>query len=123
MRISNKVRKVLPALIVAVAVSGCATEATKYSGFLRDYSMLKPVADSENFLRYDNPKISFRSYTKFMIDPVIVHFAPKAEGTAIDPTNLKELTDFFNTRLDSLSPPLEPGLGFRYVTPHELSIH
>jgi hypothetical protein len=39
---------------------------------------------------------SLYSYRKFLIDPVVVHFAPKAKGSAIDPAGLKELTDYFN---------------------------
>ena len=31
-----------------------------------------------------------------MLDPVVVHFAPTDEGTAIDPGKVKELTDYFH---------------------------
>lgn len=66
------------------------------SGFLRDYSQLKPHPDVKDAMLYENPVKSLKGYDKFMVDPVLVHFAPDTEGTAIDPDDLKELTDYFH---------------------------
>ncbi|MBZ0169101.1 MAG: DUF3313 domain-containing protein [Kofleriaceae bacterium] len=41
-----------------------------------------PVADGAR--RWSVPNEKLRQYTQFMIDPVIVHFAPNVKGTAID---------------------------------------
>jgi hypothetical protein len=45
-------------------------------------------------MEYKHPTSGLRDYDKFMIDPVIVHFAPNAKGTAIDPSKVKQLTDY-----------------------------
>ncbi len=66
------------------------------SGFLGDYSQLKPHPNIEQAMIYENPAKSLKGYNKFIVDPVLVHFAPNAEGTAIDPEDLKELTDYFH---------------------------
>ena len=77
-----------------VLLSACASEPVKNSGFLKDYGQLKPDPKVEGAMAYRAP--SLYSYRKFLIDPVLVHFAPKAKGSAIDPAGLKELTDYFN---------------------------
>ncbi len=65
------------------------------SGFLRDYSQLKPDPAFDGALRYEHPSKKLGQYRKFIIDPVMIHFAPHAEGAAIDPTELKQLADYF----------------------------
>ena len=55
-------------------------------------------------MRYEDASVNLKSYDKFIIDPVIVHFAPNAEGVAINPTDLKVLTDYFHsTTVQNLS--------------------
>jgi hypothetical protein len=67
----------------------------RYSGFLKDYSQLKPSREHEGVQSYQNPSKSLQDYDKFLIDPVIVHFAPNAQGSGVDPIKLKKLTDYF----------------------------
>jgi hypothetical protein len=73
---------------------GCQAHKASPSGFLDDYSKLKPNPVVEDALYYQDPSRSLREYDKFMLDPVIVHFAPNAKGTAVDPAKLKTLTDY-----------------------------
>lgn len=85
-------------LMIAGLVVGCSGRPkVAHSGFLRDYSQLKLEEDGAK--RYLNPSKNLRQYNKFIIDPVVVHFAPKAKGTAIDPAKLKELSDYFRNQL------------------------
>lgn len=83
-------------IILSVLLNGC-TGAPKLgqSGFLRDYSQLEPDPAFGSALRYANPSKKLQQYRMFIIDPVMIHFAPHAEGAAIDPTELKKLTDYF----------------------------
>jgi len=46
-------------------------------------------------LSYKNPTKSLKGYDKFMVDPIMVHFAPNAKGSGVDPIKLKKLTDYF----------------------------
>ena len=86
-------------LLCAIAMlSGCSSK-TKHSGFLVDYSGLKESDEYKVDLRYINPQKDLSQYDKFILEPVRVHFAPAAKGTAIDPDKLKNLSDFFKTEL------------------------
>lgn len=73
-------------------VSGCCRHTGRVkrraevtsSGFLPDYSLLQPDPVADGARRWSVPNEKLRQYTQFMIDPVIVHFAPNVKGTAID---------------------------------------
>lgn len=86
-------------LMTVVMLAGCsgAPQVTR-SGFLPDYSLLQPDA-TDGALRWSAPREKLTQYKQFMIDPVVVHFAPNAKGTAIDPEELKALTDYFRTEV------------------------
>lgn len=82
-------------LVVYGSLVGCAQKAP-YSGFLGDYSLLTPHPDVKGAMAYENPTKSLKQYDKFIVQPVVVHFAASAKGTAIDPGKLKELADYFH---------------------------
>lgn len=81
-------------LVVALAVAGCAPK-TGFSGFLGDYSKLERDPFLDNSLAYTNPSKDLKQYNKFILEPVVIHFAPDADGTAIDPADLKMLADYW----------------------------
>jgi hypothetical protein len=81
-------------LATALGLGGCAPKSG-FSGFLGDYSKLERDAFLDNSLAYTNPTKDLKQYTKFMLDPVVVHFAADAEGVAIDPADLKMLADYW----------------------------
>ena len=84
-------------MIAGLVVACTGRPKVTHSGFLRDYSQLKLEEDGAK--RYLNPSKNLRQYKKFIIDPVVVHFAPNAKGTAIAPAKLKELSDYFRNQL------------------------
>ncbi len=86
------------AIIFLGFVAGCATQQAAKSGFLSDYSQLKPDAAFDGARRYQNPAKPLKQYQKFMVDPVVVHFAPNAKGTAINPGEIKNLADYFHNK-------------------------
>jgi hypothetical protein len=89
---------VVSALIIffACAVSGSYGEDPKFSGFLGDYSDLKPGPSGAFNYRYVKPGADFKKYTKVMLDSVIFFFAEDSKYKGIDPNELKELSDAFN---------------------------
>lgn len=105
MQLATKQRAVISSLwivvfslvIGAMAVGCSGRPKVVHSGFLGDYSQLKRDADGAE--RYINPSKKLKEYKQFVIDPVVVHFAPNAKGTAIDPAELMELTDYFHGKL------------------------
>lgn len=94
--VNRKIRTLFNISVLALALSACQTVVAEKSGFLRDYSLLKANPQIEGQLRYQDSSISLKSYTKFMIDPIIVQFAPNAQGVAINPADLVTLTDYFH---------------------------
>lgn len=82
--------------LLTISLAACATEKAENSGFLTDYSSLKANPEIQGQMRFEDSSISLKAYNQFMIDPIIVHFAPNSEGTAINPTDLKTLTDYFH---------------------------
>jgi len=79
-------------LMLMASLVGCsgAPKASK-SGFLKDYSQLRPSEKFDGAYFWESPKL--KDYNTFMVSPVVVHFAPSAQGVGIDPGKLKQLTD------------------------------
>ena len=61
-------------LVAALLACGVTRQAreVKYSGFLGDYSILKPGPDGGAKLVYQNPDANFKSYTKILLEPVTI---------------------------------------------------
>ncbi len=63
-------------IIAALGFSGCGPSRgrdVKQSGFLRDYSMLEKRSEKESALySYINPKADWPSYSKILLDPIVI---------------------------------------------------
>ena len=91
-------------ILCCVLLAGCQSSKTAHSGFLGDYSGLRASSEYKGAMVYKHPRLTLKDYDKFMIDPIIVHFAPNAKGTAMDPSKVKQLTDYAAEQLrESLS--------------------
>jgi hypothetical protein len=77
-------------------IAGCQTTAQN-SGFLSDYSQLRPSKVVKGAMDYRNPRIKLSSYSKFILEPYKIHFAANADGASIDPAELKNLVDYFRS--------------------------
>ena len=89
-------------LIGVLLLAGCAASGmkdVKQSGFLRDYSQLKPGGNDRAALVYIKTGVDFKKYDSVMFERVTVYLSPKAENRAIDPTVMKELTDYYQNAL------------------------
>lgn len=72
-------------------------------GFLSDYTNLKPEGGESEAFVYRNPQLVAK-YNKLMIDRIKLYFKADAESQEIDPTELKELVDYFHQAIvDSVS--------------------
>ncbi len=91
-------RGVVLGVVLAVGLTGCGLQAQK-SGFLGDYSQLKPSEKYEGTMIYSNPAKPLKDYNSFMIEPVVVHFAPDSKGGGIDPETLNELAVYFHDQV------------------------
>lgn len=98
MRLNGQIA-LLPMFLAIVFVVGCGSGQRQNAGFLADYSKLKPSDRIKGAMVDAKPDTDLRKYRSFMVDPVGIHFAPDAKGTAVDPAVLKELSDYFRSRL------------------------
>ena len=102
-------KKMLMVLGVAssVMLAGCATTnggtesaaaAPVHSGFLSDYSKLRPVEGKEGIQRYLDRSTDLKPYAKVFIDPVQVFVANTPDTyKGVQPDVLKRMADSFGT--------------------------
>jgi Protein of unknown function (DUF3313) len=90
------VKKAFAALCV-VALAACSVtqqdkpesgSSVPTSGFLSDYSQLKPGAEGQALLVYFNPNANWAQYTAVIIDPVTIGFAPERQISQQDQITL-----------------------------------
>lgn len=96
-----KIRNVFHIIFIttlSLALSSCATIDSRYSGFLDDYSNMKPSEIVEGFMVDKHPTKNLGDYNEFYVDPVIVYFHEDAKGVSVEADKLKELTDAFHTK-------------------------
>ncbi len=87
----------LMALLTLLFLMGCAHKSDqKYSGFLGDYSGMKPIEEGSETERYRKPDVDLAKYDKILLDRILVWFKEDSEYKGIDPTELKGLTDYFH---------------------------
>ncbi len=83
----------LSLILCGLLFVGCQSK-TAHSGFLGDYSELRESSEYKGTSVYKNPNLTLADYDKFLIDPILVHFAANAKGTAMDPAKVKKVTDY-----------------------------
>jgi hypothetical protein len=76
------------------------------SGFLTNYERLKPTIKGNGIECWRDGGVDAKQYNKVMISRILVSLKPKdGENVAVDPSDLKKLTDYFS---DSLVKALKP---------------
>lgn len=123
----------------AALLAGCATQPDSQSsdtnitasdkarmtrsGFLSDYARLKPTQWGDGIECWSASNLNAKNYSKIMVSRIVVSIVPskskegdKEGSQAIDPTDLKTLTDYFHDALvKSLKPVMtvvdKPGAG------------
>ena len=87
------------AFIACGSLGEVRAQSKRYSGFLGDYSKLKKSRKLEGAMSYESPSKSLKEYDKFIIDPVLVHFAPNAKGIGVDPFKVQQVAAYFHREL------------------------
>ncbi len=83
-------------LITLMAIASCASSPPPRSGFLADYSNLKPDRyGNPHLLWWEKPDFDWKRYRRLMLDPIVVVYHPEAKNKEIRPDDLKRLTDEF----------------------------
>ncbi len=82
--------------IVAALLAACATPPPSRSGFLGDYSALKPDKYGRSGLLWtEKAGFDWKQYRKVMLDPVVIYYHPQAGSKAIQPDELGKLATYF----------------------------
>ena len=93
-------RSVLKYLGVAIMslffLAAAAQAKQEYSGFLVDYSQLKPGPPGGVAKLYRKEGVNYNKYTKIMMDQVVFFFKDDAEERGIDPIDMAELSHKFH---------------------------
>jgi len=112
--------------LVAVTVAGCASSVTQpdeYSGFLKDYSLLKQEKSPSgaDVMRWIDPQLNLAKYTNVYVEPS--QFYPKPQATdKIPQSTLQGITRYYDQALKrelgkSLPIAASPGPGTIIVRP------
>ncbi|MGH8320509.1 MAG: DUF3313 domain-containing protein [Gammaproteobacteria bacterium] len=97
----------LVSLLVAVC-AGCTSQQVKpsrsetppgYSGFLSDYSVLKPDPSDPDYARYIAPGVQLQQYRKFIVDAPVIIVNTGDKFQPLDPARLMKITDYYQERL------------------------
>ena len=94
--------KIATMFTALISLAGCAASGMKNveeSGFLQDYSQLADGGDERAALIYAKPGVDFKHYNKLMFERVTIYLSPTAKEHVVDPTTLKELTDYYQNAL------------------------
>jgi hypothetical protein len=76
-----------------------STPEQTQTGFLADYSQLKPAPDREGVMIYVKQDFDFRPYNKLMLDPVQVLVTPKPDEPPVPPEVLQRIGQQFQQSL------------------------
>ena len=86
---------ILGLALVLLPLPALADQHEEYSGFLEDYSELKPVQDREGVVAYTSPDWDAKKYNKFMIPPMEIWIHADSEYKGVQPDKLKAISDGF----------------------------
>jgi hypothetical protein len=91
-------------LALVLLAGGCASRrplapAVETSGFLDDYSLLRPGDPGELSLVYRNPKAAWPSYDAVLIEPVAVWWSGRKALDAVPEQDLRRLASDFEGAL------------------------
>jgi hypothetical protein len=93
-------RSVLKSLSIMVIslflLSGSAQAKQEYTGFLVDYSQLKPGPEGGVAKVYRKKGVDLKKYSKIMMDHVVFFFKDDAQEKGIDPLEMAELSHKFH---------------------------
>lgn len=114
-----KTRLLISTLCIAtLGMAGCASSVPQpgeYSGFLSDYSRLKPAKSESGVevMRWIDPQLDLSRYASVYIEPT--QFYPKPQSTVkIPDSTLRGISDYYNQELRrelGKSMPLSNGAG------------
>ena len=86
-------------LALVLSLTGCAGSPISDSGFLSDYSKLKPNPRMPGSYIYFSEGKNLSQYSKFYIGQVVVFLNSEGMERKVDPSKLNQMSDYFRTEL------------------------
>lgn len=87
-----------------LSLNGCAATMQKRnvseSGFLKNYSQLKPGKEDEALNVYIDQVTDFASYTKMVVDPVEIVVSKDSEMAKVSAADRQKMADYFYAALN-----------------------
>lgn len=92
--------KIVYIILATLLLSACQqTQPVRPSGYLVDYSLLKPRDDSEKTLYYEDKQAPWQSYKSIMFDEVVVKIHGDHAGTSIAKEDLRKMRNYLQRAL------------------------
>ena len=92
--------KIMMAALISLMLVACQqTQPVRPSGYLVDYSHLKPVDSSAKTLFFEDKKAPWKSYHSIMFSEVIIRVAQGEDKRDIAEKDLKKMRDYFQRTL------------------------
>lgn len=92
-----KLLRVSAALVLAMALVACGptrqARDVKQSGFLGDYSIMKPGPDGGALLVYQSPNADWKSYDKILLEPVSIWTGGDSQMNELSKEDRKQVAD------------------------------
>jgi uncharacterized protein DUF3313 len=89
-------------LCLIISLQGCASTSSKplnFSGFLENYSGLRPAADGSGAWNYRKPDVDFQPYTKIMLDPLVIWPSSQSTYGGLDASTAWRLARAFEDQM------------------------
>jgi hypothetical protein len=98
-----RIYKVTILLCLIISLQGCAspapTKALNFSGFLGNYSGLRPAPDGSGAWNYRKPNVDFKPYTKIMLDPLVIWPSSQSTYGGLDASTAWRLARAFEDQM------------------------
>jgi len=85
-----------------ISLQGCTSTAPKpltFSGFLENYSGLRPASDGSGAWNYRKPNVDFQPYAKIMLDPLVIWPSPQSTYGGLDASTNWRLARAFEDQM------------------------
>jgi hypothetical protein len=87
------------AVTFLLPLSYLSAQGVHPSGFLGDYSKLKPWEEDEDLLVFEKPGVNWKQYKRLMVDEIVVDLHPSNNARKVKPRQLVKQTDYFRDQI------------------------
>ena len=98
-----RIYKVTVVLCLITSLQGCTStppnKPLNFSGFLGNYSGLRPASDGSGAWNYRKPNVDFKPYTQIMLDPLVIWPSTQSTYGGLDASTAWRLARAFEDQM------------------------